>query len=65
MLLVQIFAFSQTEHKPFYDNGNLKQVGQFDENGKCTGEWKNVLNLIIYTPIYTQHNKQVSFPSLS
>lgn len=40
LLLVHVFDFSQTEHKIFYDNGNLKQAGQFDVNGKCTGEWK-------------------------
>lgn len=39
ILLIHIFAFSQTEHKIYHENGNLKQVGQFDENGKCTG-WK-------------------------
>lgn len=40
LLLVHVLVFSQTEHKIFYDNGNLKQVGQFDANGNCTGEWK-------------------------
>lgn len=40
ILLIHVFAFSQTEHKIYHKNGNLKQVGQFDENGKCTGEWK-------------------------
>jgi len=43
ILFSHVFAFSQTEHKTFYDNGNPKIVGQFDENGKCTGEWNYYL----------------------
>ena len=29
------------EHKQYYDNGNLKVTGIYDENGQKTGEWKS------------------------
>src|SRR5690606_20037767 len=40
LLLTHIFVFAQKEHKTFYENGNIEIQGQFDENGKPTGEWK-------------------------
>ena len=31
---------AQKEHKAYYDNGNIKEEGQFDTDGKGTGNWK-------------------------
>ncbi len=31
---------AQKEQKKYHDNGNLKVEGQYDDNGKGTGQWK-------------------------
>ncbi len=31
---------AQKEHKKYHDNGNLKEEGWFDSNGKGIGDWK-------------------------
>jgi antitoxin component YwqK of YwqJK toxin-antitoxin module len=33
-------SYSQKEYKTYYDNGNIKETGYLDANGKATGEWK-------------------------
>lgn len=33
IFFVHLIIFSQTNHKTFFDNGNLKEIGPFDENG--------------------------------
>ncbi len=41
LMLVNYFMFyAQTLHTKNYDNGNLREEGQLDENGKQIGEWK-------------------------
>ena len=37
--LIQTFSFGQTKHKLVYDNGNIKETGEFNKNGERTGEW--------------------------
>jgi antitoxin component YwqK of YwqJK toxin-antitoxin module/peroxiredoxin len=39
-ILFTISLSAQTEHKEYYDNGDLKEVGQYNSEGKGTGEWK-------------------------
>lgn len=34
------FAIAQKQHKSFYDDGVVKEEGQFDANSKQDGEWK-------------------------
>lgn len=38
--LVSLSAFAQKEHKTFYDNGKIKEEGQYDKYGKEAGDWK-------------------------
>ena len=38
-----VFAFGQREHKTLFDNGNLKEIGSYDEKGRRTGEWITTL----------------------
>ena len=38
-LLINI-SYTQNEHKEYYENGNLMETGQYNEDGKATGEWK-------------------------
>ncbi|RZK62077.1 MAG: hypothetical protein EOO85_32660, partial [Pedobacter sp.] len=40
ILFTSVCAKAQKEHKLFYENGNVKEVGQLDTNGKETGQWK-------------------------
>lgn len=35
-----ILIFAQKNHKTLYENGQLKETGQFDKDEKPTGEWK-------------------------
>ena len=39
-LLSLTFVFAQTQHKTFYENGKLQEIGQFNDKGKQIGEWK-------------------------
>lgn len=39
-LFTSVCAKAQKEHKLFYENGIVKEVGQLDANGKETGQWK-------------------------
>ena len=43
-ILLLIFSIlvinTYAQKKVYYDNGNLKQIGQYDTNGKATGVWK-------------------------
>lgn len=43
IFFVHLIIFSQTNHTTFFDNGNLKEIGQFDENGTLSekGSFKN------------------------
>jgi len=43
IFFVHLIIFSQTNHKTFFDNGNLKEIGPFDENGTLSenGSFKN------------------------
>ena len=40
ILFVSPFAFAQQEYKSYYDNGVVKETGQFDANSKQDGAWK-------------------------
>ena len=37
---ISLNVLAQEKSIKYYDNGNLKQEGFYDENGKGTGEWK-------------------------
>lgn len=41
LLFITVFCcYGQKTHKILYENGQLKETGQFDLNQKQTGEWK-------------------------
>ncbi|MGV3546826.1 MAG: toxin-antitoxin system YwqK family antitoxin [Pedobacter sp.] len=41
LLFASVFAFAQETHKTYYHhNGNLKNEGQYDDNRRRTGKWK-------------------------
>ncbi|MBV7441334.1 toxin-antitoxin system YwqK family antitoxin [Weeksellaceae bacterium TAE3-ERU29] len=41
LLFFSILAFGQKEYKAFYANGQLRDEGQLNKNGKPVGEWKS------------------------
>jgi len=41
-LMITLATAQQT--KTYYDNGQLKEVGSYDKNGKKTSEWKYYYN---------------------
>ena len=40
LFIPTIFCYGQKTYKILYENGQLKETGQFDVNEKQTGEWK-------------------------
>ena len=40
LFFASIFCYGQNTYKILYENGQLKETGQFDVNEKQTGEWK-------------------------